>query len=57
MCWVCERSSAASISSKMYIGAGLNWRRDMIRERAMRELDGREVLRNGVHSRRRDTYR
>lgn len=24
MCWVCCRSSAASISSRMYIGAGLN---------------------------------
>ena len=39
MCCVCDRSSAASISSRMYIGAGLNWRRDMIRDKAMSELE------------------
>jgi hypothetical protein len=38
MCWVCDRSKAASISSKMYIGAGLNWSRDMINDKAMRDL-------------------
>jgi hypothetical protein len=38
MCCVCERSSAASISSRIYIGAGLNWRRAMIRERAISDL-------------------
>lgn len=41
ICWVCDKSRAASISSKMYIGAGLNWSRDMINERAMRDLKGR----------------
>ncbi len=35
---VCERSRAASTSSRMYIGAGLNWRSAMMRERAMRDL-------------------
>lgn len=39
MCWVCDRSKAASISSKMYIGAGLNWSRDMINDKAMRDLE------------------
>lgn len=38
MCCVCERSSAASISSRIYIGAGLNWRRAMMRERAISDL-------------------
>lgn len=37
ICCVWLKSRAASISSKMYIGAGLNWRRDMIRERAISE--------------------
>ena len=40
MCCVCCRSSAASISSRMYMGAGLNWRSDMMRDSAMRELSG-----------------
>ena len=35
---VWERSRAASTSSRMYMGAGLNWRRAMMRERAMRDL-------------------
>ena len=35
---VCERSSAASTSSRMYIGAGEYWRSERMRERAMREL-------------------
>ena len=39
---VCERSRAASTSSRMYMGAGLNWSRAMMRERAMRELPGEE---------------
>lgn len=39
MCWVWDRSSAASISSRMYIGAGLNCRRAMINDNAIRELD------------------
>lgn len=38
ICCVCDKSRAASISSRMYMGAGLNWRRDMMRERAMRDL-------------------
>lgn len=38
MCWVCDKSSAASISSRIYIGAGLNCKRDMIKERAMSDL-------------------
>ena len=38
MFWVCERSSAASTSSRMYMGAGLNWRRAMIKDRAIRDL-------------------
>ena len=41
MCCVCDRSRAASISSRIYIGAGLNCRRDMIRESAMSELGKR----------------
>lgn len=40
MCCVCDRSSAASISSKIYIGAGLNCKSDMMRDKAMRELMG-----------------
>src|SRR6266702_538545 len=35
MCCVCERSSAASISSRMYIGAGLNCSSAMISESAI----------------------
>ena len=35
---VCERSRAASTSSRMYMGAGLNWSNAMIRERAMSDL-------------------
>lgn len=38
MCWVCDRSRAASISSKIYMGAGLNWRRAMMRDSAINEL-------------------
>lgn len=38
ICCVWERSRAASTSSKIYIGAGLNWRSDMINERAISEL-------------------
>ena len=38
ICCVCDRSKAASISSRIYIGAGLNWRRDMMRERAINDL-------------------
>lgn len=38
MCWVCDRSSAASISSKIYIGAGLNCRSAMMRDSAINEL-------------------
>jgi hypothetical protein len=34
---VCERSRAASTSSRIYMGAGLNWRRAMMREMAIRE--------------------
>lgn len=35
--WVCERSSAASTSSRMYIGAGLNSSNERISERASSE--------------------
>lgn len=35
---VCDRSSAASTSSKMYIGAGLNCRSAMMSERATSDL-------------------
>jgi hypothetical protein len=35
---VWDRSSAASTSSRMYIGAGLNWRRAMIRDSAISDL-------------------
>ena len=38
MCCVCERSKAASISSRIYMGAGLNCRSAMIRESAIRDL-------------------
>lgn len=38
MFWVWLRSRAASTSSRMYIGAGLNWRRARMRERAIRDL-------------------
>ena len=38
MCCVCERSNAASISSRIYIGAGLNWSKAIIRERAIKDL-------------------
>lgn len=38
MFWVCDRSSAASTSSKMYIGAGLNCSSAMMSERAIRDL-------------------
>jgi len=37
ICCVCERSKAASISSKMYIGAGLNCSSDMMRDRAIKD--------------------
>jgi hypothetical protein len=35
---VWERSSAASTSSRIYMGAGLNWRRAIINERAISDL-------------------
>ena len=35
---VCDRSRAASTSSRMYMGAGLNWSKAMIRESAMSDL-------------------
>jgi hypothetical protein len=35
---VCERSSAASTSSRMYMGAGLNWSSARISDSAMRDL-------------------
>lgn len=35
---VCDRSRAASTSSRMYMGAGLNCRSAMMRERAMSDL-------------------
>lgn len=38
ICWVCERSRAASISSRIYIGAGLNCKSAIIRERAIKDL-------------------
>lgn len=38
MFWVCERSRAASTSSRMYNGAGLKRRRDRMRERATSDL-------------------
>jgi hypothetical protein len=38
MCCVCDRSSAASISSRMYIGAGLNCSSAMINDSAMSDL-------------------
>ena len=38
MFWVCERSSAASTSSRMYSGAGLKSRRERMRERATSDL-------------------
>ena len=38
MCCVWDKSSAASISSRMYMGAGLNWSKDMIKERAIKDL-------------------
>ena len=36
---VCDRSSAASTSSRMYIGAGLNCSRAKISESAIRDLE------------------
>ena len=36
---VCDRSRAASTSSRMYMGAGEYCSRERIRERAMRDLD------------------
>lgn len=50
MCCVCERSRAASISSRMYIGAGLNWSKDMMRESAMSELWNRVNDENAWYS-------
>ena len=38
ICCVCCRSRAESISSRIYIGAGLNCSNDMMRDRAMRDL-------------------
>ena len=38
MFWVCDKSSAASTSSRMYMGAGLNCSKAMMRERAINEL-------------------
>jgi len=38
MFWVWERSRAASISSRMYMGAGLNSNRERMSERARRDL-------------------
>lgn len=35
---VCDKSSAASTSSRMYIGAGLNWSKAMMSESAIRDL-------------------
>ena len=35
--WVCERSNAASTSSKIYIGAGLNCNNAMIKDNAIKE--------------------
>ena len=40
MFWVCERSSAASTSSRIYMGAGEYCRRARISERAIRDLLG-----------------
>ena len=41
---VCDRSRAASISSRIYIGAGLNWSSAMINDIAIRELFRRNSL-------------
>jgi hypothetical protein len=38
ICCVCDKSSAASISSRMYIGAGLNCSNAMINESAISDL-------------------
>jgi hypothetical protein len=38
MCCVCDKSSAASISSRIYIGAGLNYNNAMINDSAMSDL-------------------
>lgn len=59
---VCDRSSAASTSSRMYMGAGEYWRSARIRERAIsdlcrkiwivsnRKLNGMQKTRaNGIH--------
>lgn len=35
---VCDKSNAASTSSRMYMGAGLNWSSDKIKDRAIRDL-------------------
>ena len=43
MFWVWDKSRAASTSSRMYIGAGLNWRRAIIRERATSDLSDTEL--------------
>lgn len=37
MFWVCERSKAESISSRIYIGAGLKRRRERTRDKDTRE--------------------
>jgi hypothetical protein len=41
ICCVCDRSSAASISSKIYIGAGLNCSSAIINESAISDLHTR----------------
>jgi len=43
VCCICERSNTASISSRIYIGAGLNWSRAIMREGAIKDLDHFEV--------------
>lgn len=44
---VCERSRAASISSRMYMGAGLKRSSDKMSDRAMSDLH-HEVKSNGI---------
>jgi len=48
MCCVRERSMAVSILLRMYIGAGLNWRRATKRESAIRELCGNIHMQDGL---------
>lgn len=45
MFWVCDRSRAASTSSRMYIGAGEYCSRDKMSERAIRDLSKVLVVR------------